>query len=115
MNLFDPAVYTAVRRPLREAQTLPPACYFSPEFYQREVDEIFLKKWNLVGRVDYLQKPGDFMARELAGVHFMVIRGDDGVLRAFVNHCRHRGGAAAGGTRKLSTYRVSLSQLGLLE
>ena len=91
MNLFDPASYAEVRRPLREAQTLPPACYFSPAFYQREISEIFLKKWNLVGRVDYLPQPGDFMARELVGVQFIVIRGDDGVLRAFSNTCRHRG------------------------
>ena len=91
MNLFDPASYAEVRRPLREAQTLPPVCYFSPEFYQREVSEIFLKKWNLVGRVDYLPHAGDFMARELVGVQFIVIRGDDGVLRAFSNTCRHRG------------------------
>ena len=91
MNLFDPALYQAVRLPLREAQTLPPVCYSSTEFYEREVREIFLKKWNLVGRVDYLPNAGDFMTRELVGVRFFVIRGEDGVLRAFANTCRHRG------------------------
>ena len=91
MNLLDPSLYDDVRLPLREAQTLPPGCYSSAEFYQREVREIFLKKWNLVGRVDYLPNAGDFMARELVGVRFFVIHGDDGELRAFANSCRHRG------------------------
>ena len=91
MNLFDPALYADVRRPLREAQTLPPVCYSSADFYAREVREIFLKKWNLVGRIDYLPNIGDYMARELVGVRFFVVHGDDGVLRAFANTCRHRG------------------------
>lgn len=43
MDLFDPQTYAAVRRPLLEAETLPPACYSSPEFYRREVSNIFMK------------------------------------------------------------------------
>jgi hypothetical protein len=30
--LFDPASYHAVRKPLLEASTLPPACYTCSEF-----------------------------------------------------------------------------------
>ena len=50
MNLFDPDTYARVRKPLLEAETLPPSCYTSHEFYEREVSNIFLKSWNLIGR-----------------------------------------------------------------
>ena len=43
MNLFDPDTYARVRKPLLEAETLPPACYTSHEFYEREMSNIFLK------------------------------------------------------------------------
>ena len=91
MNLFDSNLYRQVRLPLREAQTLPPECYSSVAFYEREVREIFMRKWNLVGRIDYLPRPGNYLTHEVAGVRFFIINGDDGVLRAFANTCRHRG------------------------
>jgi hypothetical protein len=40
MNRFDPALYAEVRKPLDQAQGLPPACYFDEAFYQRELDTI---------------------------------------------------------------------------
>ena len=42
-NLFDPAHYAGVRKPLLEAQTMPVWAYTSEEFYQREVKNIFMK------------------------------------------------------------------------
>ena len=104
-DLFNPQTYSAVRKPLLEAETLPPACYVSPEFYQREVSEIFLKCWNLVGRVDYVKNPGDYFAHSVAGVSFIVIRGDDGRIRAFVNACRHRGAQLLEGEGNCRTIR----------
>src|SRR4051812_10323841 len=60
MDLFNPATYEAVRRPLLEAETLPVACYTSEEFFRREIDTIFMKVWNFIGRVDYIPKAGDY-------------------------------------------------------
>jgi choline monooxygenase len=91
MDLLDPQTYRAVRKPLLDAETLPPACYTSVEFHRREVSEIFLKCWNLVGRADYVKNPGDYFTHAVAGVSFIVMRGDDNRIRAFVNACRHRG------------------------
>src|SRR5258708_13780760 len=67
MDLLDPQTYRTVRRPLLSAQTLPPQCYSSAEFYRREVSEIFHKCWNLVGREDYVQAPADYFTHALAG------------------------------------------------
>jgi phenylpropionate dioxygenase-like ring-hydroxylating dioxygenase large terminal subunit len=91
MNLLDPHAYLGVRRPLREAETLPPACYTSREFYEAEVRHIFMKCWNIVGREDFAKAPGDYFTFSLVGTPAFVIRGRDGRLRAFINSCRHRG------------------------
>jgi choline monooxygenase len=91
VDLFEPGAYVGVRRPLLEATTLPPECYRSPEFYRREVSNIFMKCWNLIGRADYVKNPGDYFTHTLVGVSIIVMRGEDGIIRAFVNSCRHRG------------------------
>ena len=44
-----------------------------------------------VGRAEQLPDPGDYLTAEVAGETPIVLRGDDGALRAFANTCRHRG------------------------
>jgi choline monooxygenase len=90
-QLFDPQTYVSTRRPVLEAETLPPEAYTSPEFYRREVERIFLKEWNFMGRADLIPNPGDYFAAELAGVPLIVVRDQQGQVRAFANTCRHRG------------------------
>ena len=98
MNLFDPRSYDAVRRPLLEAETLPPACYTSEEFFKREIETIFMRVWNFIGRVDYIPNAGDYYTVDFVGVPLLLIRGDDGEVRGFVNSCRHRGSKIATGS-----------------
>src|SRR5688572_30338693 len=105
MDLLDPDTYRSVRRPLLDAETLPPACYTSPEFYRREVSEIFLKCWSLIGRADYVKNPGDYFTHDVGGVSFIVMRGEDGEIRAFVNACRHRGAQLLEGEGNCRTIR----------
>ena len=64
-NLFDPAHYVGVRRPLLEATSLPPWCYTSERFYERELTTIFRAGWHLVGREDELEETG--IGEESAG------------------------------------------------
>ena len=91
MNLLDPEFHAPARRPLLEAETLHPSCYTSPEFFDKEVETIFRKTWTFVGRADRIPNPGDYFTTNLAGVELAIVRGDDGVVRALVNSCRHRG------------------------
>lgn len=91
MNLFDPALYAKLRLPLEQAEGLPPACYTDEDFYQRELDQIFHKGWMMVGRVERAPKPGDYFTAEFGRARLIVVRGQDGQLRAFGNSCRHRG------------------------
>jgi phenylpropionate dioxygenase-like ring-hydroxylating dioxygenase large terminal subunit len=45
-----------------------------------------------------LPEAGSFIARTAAGTPLLVARGGDGVVRAFINACRHRGMQVADGT-----------------
>ena len=91
IDIFDPRHYEGVRRPLLDAVSLPPWCYTSDAFYRREVEEILVKSWNLVGRVDEIPHPGDYRVFDLCGQSAIVMRGEDGEIRALANTCRHRG------------------------
>ena len=70
---------------------MPAGFYTSPEFFVRERDEVLRKGWFFVCREDQLAKPGDYRTFDSVGGPLVVIRGKDGVLRAFANYCRHRG------------------------
>ena len=89
--MFDPQTYDAIRKPAVEATTLPPHCYSSPEFYRAEVDHMFMKVWNFIGRADRIPKTGDHFSLDYVGVPIIVIRDRDGSVKAFANTCRHRG------------------------
>ncbi len=90
-SVFDPSIYEPVRRSLAEAECLPPWCYTSQEFYDREVERIFLRCWNFVGREDELPKPGDYQVFDFVGQSVIIVRDRNGKLGAFLNSCRHRG------------------------
>ena len=96
-KVLDPALYASVRRPVMEAETLPPAAYSSEAFYAREVERIFMKEWNFMGRADQIPKPGDYFTVDFVGVPLLIVRDAQGDLRAFSNSCRHRGSAVADG------------------
>lgn len=90
-DIFDPKHYAGVRRPLLDAETLPAWCYTSPEFYKREVDRIWRKIWNFLGSVDQVRNNGDYFTVTFAGIPLIILRDQDGQIRAFANTCRHRG------------------------
>ncbi|MCX7152946.1 MAG: aromatic ring-hydroxylating dioxygenase subunit alpha, partial [Proteobacteria bacterium] len=72
-NMFDPKLYDAVRRPLGEASHLPAWCYTSEAFYRAEVERIFMRTWNFIGRADQLKKPGDYFTVEMTGIPLIVL------------------------------------------
>jgi len=65
----------------------------SPAFYELERDAIFRQAWLNVGRVDDLPRDGSWFTKDLvaARTSILVVRGNDGTIRAFHNVCRHRG------------------------
>lgn len=49
-----------------------------------------MQEWVCVGRADECPSPGDFLTHEIAGVSVLIVRQQDGELKAFVNSCAHR-------------------------
>ena len=90
-EMFDPRTYDGIRKSAIEATTLPPDCYTSAEFFRAEVDHLFMKVWNFIGRADRIPKTGDYFALDFAGVPLIVVRDRDGSVKALANTCRHRG------------------------
>lgn len=73
------------------AQTLPGAAYTDPDLFRFERTKIFSRSWLCAGRSDALETPGEFVTVDAGDESVVIIRGRDGVLRAFCNLCRHRG------------------------
>ncbi len=94
---LNPELFEKARQPFADAETLPPWAYHSEAFYQQEVEHIFMKVWNFIGRADHIPNPGDFYTLEFVGVPLIVTRDRTGELRAFANSCRHRGALVAQG------------------
>jgi phenylpropionate dioxygenase-like ring-hydroxylating dioxygenase large terminal subunit len=65
--------------------------YYSKEFAQLEWENMWTRIWHVAGRVSELPQPGDFIVHDFMHESVMVVRQDDGSLRAFYNVCRHRG------------------------
>lgn len=78
-------------RPLTEARTLPRAVYTDPEIFALEGRVLFGRRWLCVGREEDLPEAGSYLTHEIGRERILVLRGDDGALRAFFNVCRHRG------------------------
>jgi phenylpropionate dioxygenase-like ring-hydroxylating dioxygenase large terminal subunit len=73
----------------------PVGRYLSPEGFALERDRVLRRLPTMVAPASALAQPGDFVAHDHTGVPLLVVRGDDGALRAFLNVCRHRGARVA--------------------
>ena len=78
---------------------LPPWTYHSEELTEIEKDVLFRRHWQLACHVSDVAEPGAWVAFDLAGERALVLRGDDGRIRAFHNLCRHRGSRVVATTR----------------
>ncbi|KAI1343237.1 Rieske [2Fe-2S] iron-sulfur domain-containing protein [Xylariaceae sp. FL0016] len=58
--------------------------------FDLEKRAIFLKRWLMVAHESQLRRTGDYRTYVIADIPFILIRGEDGRLRAFHNVCRHR-------------------------
>jgi choline monooxygenase len=81
------------RAPLSEASTIPAAWYVDAGVAELESDNVFSKTWQVIGRSDQVEKPGEFVTFTVAGEPIVAVRGTDGQLRAFYNVCRHHAAA----------------------
>lgn len=70
---------------------IPTDRYTSTAFQDLEREHIWSKTWQLVAREDEVAQPGDWLEHRIFDQSYAIVRGSDGVVRGFVNACRHRG------------------------
>ena len=71
--------------------TLPGDAYTSDAVFASEQELIFETSWFCTARSADLEQPGKFKKVQVGRESVLVVRGRDGLLRAFLNVCRHRG------------------------
>lgn len=70
--------------------SLPPWCYYDPEFFEFEAGHVLKRNWLCVGRTDQVEKQGDYFTVEMFGEPLLIIRDRQNELKALVNVCQHR-------------------------
>lgn len=88
VGIPDPAALVARRRP---GHVLEGPFYTSPEIFDLDIDAVFATQWIFVATEPEIPEPGDFVTIDLGRYSVIVLRDDDGVVRALHNVCRHRG------------------------
>ena len=70
---------------------IPVENYVDPVRWQREVDAIFKRLPLLLAFTCEMREPGSYKSVEVVGVPVLIVRGQDGRVRAFIGVCSHRG------------------------
>jgi carnitine monooxygenase subunit len=98
MAEMDAAELLTAANPLlvRDPRLIPAARYYDQEFYDLEVEKLWPEVWQMACRLEQIPKVGDWVEYSNVGKSVIVVRTKDGV-KAFHNHCRHRGVPIAGG------------------
>jgi choline monooxygenase len=84
-------------------ETLPWSWYTDPEILRVEQERIFRTAWQYAGPAEHVAEPKTFLTCRAGDVPAVVVRDGDGVLRGFVNVCRHRGSIVAEGRGRRAT------------
>ena len=71
--------------------TLPQGFHLDPEVYQLELGRIWRRNWLFAAHTAELRSAGDRVVFDVGDDSALIVRGEDGQLRAFHNVCRHRG------------------------
>ncbi len=72
-------------------QSLLQSFYTSPEIYRLDVERMLMRHWICVGHESVIRSPGDYFLFEMDRESVIIVRGQDNVVRALINVCRHRG------------------------
>jgi phenylpropionate dioxygenase-like ring-hydroxylating dioxygenase large terminal subunit len=83
-------------------RAVPRARYTSREFMALEQERMWSRVWQFACRTEQIPEAGDCHVYEGPGVSVLVVRGDDGAIRAFYNSCPHRGMKLCAGDASLA-------------
>ena len=67
------------------------AIYTSDEIFELEMERIFHSSWVYLGHHSEIPNTGDYQVRQIGRQSVIMVRGEDGKVRALMNRCSHRG------------------------
>jgi len=67
--------------------------FISQDWHNREVEKVWRRVWQFVCRVDEIPEPGDHIVYDIADDKWIIMRQNDGSIKALSNVCLHRGRA----------------------
>ena len=79
--------------PLADARTIPGSWYTEPRVWELEKRAVFGRTWQVVARAAQVERAGQYVTAQIGDEPIVVVRGNDGTLRAFFNVCRHHAAA----------------------
>ena len=87
----------AIGTPPTRPTLVPAERYYSAAFARLEAERMWSKVWQVACTIDHVAEPGDHFEYRCGPYSVLIVRGDDDVLRAFQNVCRHRGNSLCAG------------------
>lgn len=70
---------------------MPAGLVANAELHALEAERVFGRCWQFLAHETEVPQAGDYVVRYLGGGSIIVVRGEDGEVRAMANSCRHRG------------------------
>lgn len=65
--------------------------YTDEQVFELDMERVYFSNWLFAGHACQIPKAGDYFTFETGRLSLILIRGDDGSVRALSNTCRHRG------------------------
>ena len=90
LTVQDAGVRDLIARQPADHSLLQPF-YQSPEIYKLDLERFLYRHWHCAGHVAQIPRPGDYFLFDIDVESVIVIRGEDGEVRALMNVCTHRG------------------------
>ncbi len=75
----------------RAGHALEQPFYTDPGVFRADMETIFYRDWLFALPACELTKAGSYVTHQVGSYGVVIVRGSDGVIRAFHNSCRHRG------------------------
>lgn len=93
--------------PFQGDRQLPVAYYTDRRYHELEKEKLWSRVWQFACREEHIPETGDTYLYEIADRSYIVVRGDDGAIRAFPNACLHRGRALRDYSGRVGELRCS--------
>lgn len=90
LNVLLRSIEAITSAPEDSWRSLPPAAFRSDALYELEAEHLFYRGWVLVGRVDQVRNPGDYLCFDVLDEPVVIVRDLENDVRVLSRVCRHR-------------------------